>query len=126
MAYAAAVADNARRTLNRKQLIVPVRIPADLAAKLDRAVSGLRYASRNEFIREAIEQHVNDRLGSKMIEVRDVSVKGAARMMDRYLSKSPGAHYVSELAEELGLELDVAFKAARMLEAQGMVKARSK
>ncbi|MDV3294045.1 MAG: ribbon-helix-helix domain-containing protein, partial [Nitrososphaerales archaeon] len=76
MAYAAAVAGNAKRALNRKPLIVPVRIPGDMAAKLDRAVSGLRYASRNEFIREAIEQHVNDRLGSKMIEVRDVSVKG--------------------------------------------------
>jgi metal-responsive CopG/Arc/MetJ family transcriptional regulator len=109
----------------RKQLIVPIRVPAELAARLDRAVSRLHYTSRNEFIREAIEQHVNDRLESKMIEVRDVSVKDATKMIDRYLAKNPGAHYVSELAEELGLELDVAFKAAKMLEAQGMVKARS-
>jgi len=49
-------------------------------------------------------------LEGKMIGVRDVSVKEAPRMIDQHLSKNPGAHYVSELAEEL--ELDVAFKAA--------------
>lgn len=114
------------RAIVRKQLIVPVRLPAELASKLDNAVSKLHYTSRNEFIREAIEQHVNDRLEGKMIEVRDVSVKDATRMIDRYLAKNPGAHYVSELAEELGLELDVAFKAAETLQAKGMVKARSK
>lgn len=113
------------QTVVPKHLIVPVRVPAELAAKLDRTVSKFHYASRSEFIREAIEQHVNDRLESKMIEVRDVSVKDATKMIDRYLAKNPGAHYVSELAEGLGLELDVAFKAARMLEAQGAVKARS-
>jgi len=107
-------------------LILPVRIPAELAAKLEMAVSKLHYASRNEFVREAIEQHVNDRLEGKMIEVRDVSTKEAARMIDQHLSKNPGAHYVSELAEELGLELDVAFKAAATLRAKGMVKVRSR
>jgi metal-responsive CopG/Arc/MetJ family transcriptional regulator len=110
----------------RKPLILPVRIPANLAAKLETAVSKLHYASKNEFVREAIDQYVNERLKGKMIEVRDVSVKEAAKMIDRHLSKNPGAHYVSEMAEELGLELDVAFKAAAMLRARGSVKVRSR
>jgi Arc/MetJ-type ribon-helix-helix transcriptional regulator len=114
------------QTAVRKQLIVPVRIPAELAGKLDDAVYKLRYSSRNEFIREAIEQHVSDKLETKLVEVKDVSVKEASRMIDRYLVKNPGAHYVSELAEELGLELGVAFRAAKMLEGQGMVKAKSR
>lgn len=112
------------QSIIRRHLIVPVRVPAELAERLDKTVSKLHYASRNEFIREAIEQHVNDRLESRMVEVRDVSVKDAAKMIDRYLSKNPGAHYVSDLAEELGLELEVAFKAAKTLEAQGAVRAR--
>jgi predicted DNA-binding protein len=107
-----------------KDLVVPVRVNAELAARLDRAVSKLHYASRNAFIREAIERHVNEELERRVLEVRDVSVKDATRTIDRYLTKNPGAHYVSDLAEELGLELEVAFKAARALEDQGMVRAR--
>jgi len=107
-----------------KPMILPVRIEPELAAKLDSAVSKLHYASRSAFVREAIEQHVKERLEGKMIEVREVSVEEAAAIIDGYLSRNPGAHYVSELAEELGLELGVAFKAAKALEAQGMAKAR--
>ena len=110
----------------RKYLIVPVRIRGELARKLDRAVKTLRYSSRSELIREAIEQHLGNTLENKMIEVRDVSVDEATRLIDGYLSKNPGAHYVSELAEELGLELDVAFRAAKRLTDQGLVKVKSR
>ena len=114
------------KAVEDRGLVVPVRVPGELAAKLDRAVSNLHYSSRNAFIREAIEQHISDRLESKIIEVREVPVDEAARMIDRYLTKNPGAHYVSELAEELGLELGVAFKAARALEERGAVRARTR
>jgi metal-responsive CopG/Arc/MetJ family transcriptional regulator len=113
------------QAIARKPVILPVRIPAELAAKLDAAVSRLHYASKNEFVREAIDQHVNEKLKGRIIEVRDVSVKEAARMIDRHLSKNPGVHYVSELSEELGLELGVAFRAAAMLREKGSVKVRS-
>ncbi len=109
----------------RKYLIVPIRMRGELAAKLDRAVKTLHYPSRNEFIREAVERHINDTLESKIIEVRDVSTADATRMVDSYLLKNPGEHYVSELAEKLGLELDVAFRAAKRLLDDGIARVKS-
>jgi Arc/MetJ-type ribon-helix-helix transcriptional regulator len=114
------------KAVEDRGLVVPVRVSGELAVKLDRAVSNLHYSSRNAFIREAIEQHINDRLESRIIEVRDVPVGEAVRMIDRYLAKNPGAHYVSELAEELGLELGLAFKAAKALEESGAVRAKTR
>ncbi len=113
------------QSMVRKYLIIPIRIRGELAAKLDRAVKTLHYPSRNEFIREAVEQHIRDTLESKIIEVRDVSDADASRMIDSYLSKNPGAHYVSELAEKLGLELDVAFRAAKKLLEDGTALVKS-
>lgn len=110
--------------LERGDLVVPVRIPVDLAGKLDRAVRLLRYRSRNEFIREAISRHVEEKASAKIIAVRDVPVQEAVRMIDAYLSKKPGAHFVSEIAEELGIELDAAFKAAERLLERGSAVVR--
>ena len=108
----------------RRQRIIPVRIPPELGVKLDAAISKLHYPSRSAFIREAIEQHVKDTMGGKVVEVRDVSVKDAAMMIAKYLGKNPGAHYVSDMAEELGLELSVAFRAAKLLETSGRVRGK--
>lgn len=46
---------------------------------------------------------------------RVVSLEEATKLIDRFLSKNPGTHYVSELVERLGLEPRVAFAAAQKL-----------
>jgi Arc/MetJ-type ribon-helix-helix transcriptional regulator len=112
------------RAVNNKSVIVPLRMTGAMAAKLDKAVTALRYRSRNEFIREAIEEHVEAALRSKVVEVRDMSVEQALLMIDAYLSKRPGTHYVSEIAEELGLELSTAFEAAQALLKGGSARVR--
>ena len=101
--------------------MVPVRIPPELGLKMDKVVSRFHYRSRSEFIREAIQEHVKGRLEEVVIEVKDVPVEEAARMVDRYLGKNAGAHYVSEIAEALGLELRVAFEAVALLKSRGAV-----
>lgn len=58
-------------------------------------------------------------MGANVIGVRDMSAEEAARMIDRFISKKPGAHFISELAEKLGIELRVAFEAAKMLVDEG-------
>jgi Arc/MetJ-type ribon-helix-helix transcriptional regulator len=113
------------QTAENKSVIVPLRMTGALAAKLDKAVSMLRYRSRNEFIREAIEEHVEAALHSKVVEVKDVSIEQAGRMIDGYLSKHPGTHYVSEIAEELGLELSTAFRAAQELLKEGSARVKT-
>ena len=110
--------------MENKPVIVPLRMSGALASKLDKAVRLLRYRSRNEFIREAIEEHVEAALRSKVVEVKDFSIEQAGRMIDAYLSKHPGTHYVSEIAEELGLELGTAFRAAQKLLKEGSARVK--
>ena len=106
-----------------KPLVLPVRIPEEMRERLDRAVSKLQYSSRGEFVREAIAEHLGS-VEEQIVETKDVSVAEAARLMDGYLTENPGAHYVSDLAESLGLELSVAFQAAKELKAKGVARER--
>ena len=107
----------------KKHHVVPVRIADEMAERMDRAVSKLRYSSRGEFIRDAIESHL-DRVEVRIVETRDVSVDEAVKLMDEYLAENPGAHYVSDMAEYLGLELPIAFRAAGVLREKGMARER--
>lgn len=63
-------------------------------------------------------------MNAKIIEVRDLSIDEAVKMIDDYISKHPGKHYVSELAEELGIELSTAFKASQKLIDSGEARKR--
>ena len=78
--------------------------------------------SRSAFIRESVLERVNSVEESKVVEVRDVSKEEAMRLISRYLKKHPGVHYTSDLADELGIELEVAFAAAEQLIDQGRAR----
>jgi len=112
-------------TIKKKSSItIPLRIHRNKIQKLDLLVRKLHARSRNEIIRDAIDQYISQMMETKIIEVRDVSVDEAARLIDDYISKNSGKHYVSELSEELGIELGTAFKAAQKLIDAGEVKKR--
>jgi len=110
--------------VKEKSVSVPVRIPRKLAKDLDKVAMSLGYNSRNQVIRDALEQYVKEVMNAKIIEVKDFSVDEAIKKMDEFLSKNPGSHYVSEIAEALGLELKVAFKAAQKLMDEGIVEVK--
>jgi predicted DNA-binding protein len=105
-------------------LVVPVRLSRELAGRLDRAVRLLGYGSRSRLMREAIEHYVSEILEAKTIEVRDVSVEEAGRLIEEYLTDNPGVHYVSEISEALGIEFKTAFEAVKMLIRQGSVEVK--
>jgi ribosomal protein S25 len=113
-------------TVQEKAVVVPLRMSLDLAEKLERATRVLGYRSRNQLMREALERQVDEIMKGKVVEVRDISVDSAKRKIDNYLSKNPGVHYVSELAEKLGMELKVAFSAVKKLTDEGTVKVKNK
>lgn len=63
-------------------------------------------------------------MNTNIVELREVSVDEAAKLIDEFISKNPGKHYVSELSEELGIELATAFKATQKLIGSGKVRRR--
>ena len=105
-------------------LIVPVRLSRELAMRLDRAVKLLNYGSRSRLMREAIEHYVSEILEAKAVEIRDIGLEEAGRLIEEYLTDNPGIHYVSEIAEALGIEFKTAFEAVKMLIKRGSVEVK--
>ena len=71
--------------------------------------------SRSAFIRQAVLGKLEELETAGITEIREVSLKEAMRLVQRYLAKNPGTHYVSELIERLGLEPRITFVAAQKL-----------
>ncbi len=90
--------------------------------RIDRTRGIVGMPSRSAFIRAAVLEKVAAVEGSRIVEVRDVSEVEAMRLIDEYLKKHPGVHYTSDLADELGIELGVAFAAAEKLIAKGRAR----
>ena len=84
----------------------------------------LHSRSRNEVIRNAIDEYTTKMMNTKIVEVRDISIDQAMKLIDGYISENPGKHFVSDLSEELGIELRTAFRATQKLIDSGAVRIR--
>lgn len=104
---------------------IPLRIRKQTAQNLDYLVRRLHARSRNEIIRDAIEQYTAQMMKTKIIEQRELSTDEAVKLIDKYISENPGRHYVSEISEALGIELDTAFKATQKLLESGQARRRN-
>ncbi len=111
-------------TAKKNTVTIPLRLSTEATQKLDLLVKRLHAKSRNELIRDAIRQYTEQMMNTKIVEVRDMSVEEAAKLMDDYISRHPGKHYVSDLSEELGIELGTAFRASQKLIDSGAAKKR--
>ena len=113
-----------KKKTSKDTVIIPVRMQRNVAEKLDLLVERLHAKSRNEIIRNAINEYTEQLMNTKIIEMRDVSVDEAVKLIDKHISKHPGKHYVSEVSEALGIELNTAFKATQKLIESGSVTRR--
>jgi metal-responsive CopG/Arc/MetJ family transcriptional regulator len=103
-----------------KRATVPVSLPISVVKEIERLRARLGYRSRNDVIREAIKRFIEGFEGAKAVYVRDVTLGQAKQEIVEYL-KRHGSAYVSDMAEELGLDVELAFKAVEELEKEGVV-----
>jgi len=101
---------------------IPTRFTRSELSRMDHARSLLDLPTRSAFVRAAVLDRVEEVERMKVIELRDVTVEEAERLIDRYMRKHPGTCYVSDIAEELGIELKVAFEAAQRLIDRGRAR----
>jgi len=101
---------------------IPTRFSKPELARMDRARNLLGLPSRSALIREAVLARLGEIEETKVIELRDMTIDEAIRLIDRYLKGHPGRHYVSDVSEELGIELKVAFEAADRLISRGRAR----
>jgi hypothetical protein len=91
---------------------------------MERARGRIGLPSRSAFVRQAVLEKLESVEAMRIVEVRDVSEAEAMRLIDRYLETRPGVHDVDAIADELGIELGVAFAAAQKLIERGRAKVR--
>jgi len=103
-----------------KRATIPVSLPTSVVRKIERLRARLGYRSRNDVIREAIRRFVEDMQETKVIYVRDMTLEEAKKEIVKHL-KAHGTSYISEIAENLGIEIGLAFKAVQELEKEGVV-----
>jgi len=103
-----------------KRANVPVSLPVSVVKKIEKLRGRLGYRSRNDVIREAIRRFIEEMEEAKVLYVRDVTLEQAKREIVEYL-KRHGSAYVSEMAESLGVNIELAFEAVDELEKEGVV-----
>lgn len=103
-----------------KRATIPVSLPRDVVEKIEALRAKLGYRSRNQVIREAIKRFIEEMEETKVIYVREMTLEQAKKNIVEHL-KRHGSAYVSEIAEDLGIDIELAFKAAEELEKEGTI-----
>ncbi len=76
--------------------------------------------SRTEFVERAVETYVGELREARIVIVKDWSEANARAAIFRYL-KGRRATYVTDIAEALGMDLDLAFRVVGSLAKAGKV-----
>ena len=99
---------------------ISLRLPKALLGQIDELVRRTRMRSRTEFIERAVETYVEELRESRIVVVRTWTEAKARAAVLRYL-KGRRATYVTDIAEALGMDLDLAFRIAGSLAKEGEV-----
>src|SRR5437867_11985737 len=93
---------------DRKRTI-SMRLTPGVLQEIDDFVPRMGLRSRTEFIERAVAAYVQELREARVIVVRPWTPAKAKAAIFRYLGKRPSA-YVSEIAEALGMDFEMAFQ----------------
>ena len=102
---------------------IAVRLTRTEYERIEHMIEAGMYRSAADFARDAIRDKLRE---AEPVSLREFSTKDIERMVDNYLTKHPGSHFASEIAEALGLDFRLTLEAIkRMIEAGRIHRARS-
>lgn len=104
-----------------KRATIPVSMSVDVIKRVDNVRAKLGYRSRNEVIRESVRHFLEEIEEMKVIRIRNISLKQAKKEILAYLKQRNSA-YVSDIADTLGIDIRLAFKAVEGLQREGEVE----
>lgn len=99
---------------------ISLRLPRTLLEEIHGLVRRTRMRSRTEFIERAVETYVDELREARIVVVRPWTQAKARTAILRHL-KGLQATYVTDIAEALGMDLDLAFRVVGSLAKQGKV-----
>lgn len=106
----------------RRKPTVSLRLPSALVQKVDELVRRIGMRSRTEFVERALEEYVEELEEARVVRVQAYTEEKARRAILRYLEDHPGT-YVSDLAEALSMDIELAFRVVASLAEEGEVVA---
>lgn len=108
------------QSLRGSKPTISLRLPRTLLEEIDGLVRRTRMRSRTEFIERAVETYVDELREARVVVVRPWTPAKARTAIMRYL-KGRRSTYVTDIAEALGMDLDLAFRIVGTLAQEGKV-----
>lgn len=109
----------AQEVMEKDAYQVAVRLSRADYTRIEALVNAGLYRSSADFLREAVRDKLRE---VEVISLRDVSLEEAERLIGEYLDEHPGASFTSEIADALGLEYGLTFRAVRRMLQKGVVR----
>jgi len=108
------------RVLQRKKdQQVAVRLSRDDYARIRELIEAGLYRSSADFLREAVREKLRT---MEVISVRNLDLEDAEKMIENYLAEHPGPSFASEIADALGIDYGITFKAIHKLLEEGKIR----
>lgn len=108
------------RVLQReKDQQVAVRLSRVDYARIRELIEAGLYRSSADFLREAVREKLRT---MEVISVRNIDLEKAEKMIENYLAEHPGPNFASEIADALGIEYSITFKAVHKLLEEGKIR----
>lgn len=108
------------RVLQReKDQQVAVRLSRADYARIRELIEAGLYRSSADFLREAVREKLRT---MEVISVRNLDLEDAEKMIENYLAEHPGPSFASEIADALGIEYGIIFKAIHKLLEEGKIR----
>ena len=104
----------------RPKPTISLRLPRELLEEIDELVRRTGMHSRTEFVERAVGTYVDDLKEARVVVVKEWSEAKARTAILRFLKGRP-ATYVTEIADALGMDLDLAFRAVDSLVKEGRI-----
>jgi len=109
--------------MEREAHQIAVRLPRTDYNRIQELVKDGLYRSSADFLREAVREKLRS---MEVVGVQNINPENAETMIEEYLEKHPGSNFASEIADALGLDYSVTFKAInKLLEERRIKKAKA-
>ena len=106
----------------KRKPTISLRLPTALLERIDELVRRTGMRSRTELVERALVEYVDQLEEAKVIRVRRYNQEEARESILEYLEDHPGT-YVSDLAEALAMDIELAFRVVHVLAEEGEVVA---
>jgi Arc/MetJ-type ribon-helix-helix transcriptional regulator len=97
---------------------IALRLTKSEYERIEEMIGAGLFRSAADFAREAVRDKLRE---AEAVSVGNFSARDVERRIDDYLTKNPGSHFASEMAETLGLDLRTTIEAVRRMIESGKI-----